>query len=52
MACVMQGQPQIATWTETHPGLRVARWTCRGTAGREMKARSGTYRANGAARRR
>ena len=37
-ACVMQGQPQIATWTETHPGLRVSRWTCRGTGGREMKA--------------
>ena len=38
MACVMQGQPQIATWAETHPGLSIERWTCRGTHGREMKA--------------
>lgn len=36
--CVMQGQPQIAGWLETHPGLRVARWTCRGPGDREMKA--------------
>lgn len=38
MACIAQGQPQIAGWIETHPGVRVARWTCRGTRDREMKA--------------
>ncbi len=38
MTCMLQGQPQIATWTESHPGLRVERWTCRGSSGREMKA--------------
>ncbi len=38
MTCMMQGQPQIAAWTETHPGVRVERWSCRGTNGREMKA--------------
>jgi hypothetical protein len=37
-ACVMQGQPHIAGWMETHPGLAVQRWSCRGTANREMKA--------------
>ncbi len=34
MACVMQGQPQIAAWIETHPGLQVSRWTCREPAAR------------------
>lgn len=38
MACVVQGQPQIAGWIETHPEVRVTRWTCRGTRNREMKA--------------
>ena len=32
MACLMQAQPQIAAWSETHPGLRVARFTCRDSA--------------------
>jgi hypothetical protein len=38
MACMLQGQPQIAVWTEAHPGLRVARWTCRDSATRLTKA--------------
>jgi hypothetical protein len=38
MACVMQGQPQIAGWIETHPEVRVRRWTCRGIRDKEMKA--------------
>jgi hypothetical protein len=29
MACLRQAQPQIAAWTETHPGLQVSRFTCR-----------------------
>jgi hypothetical protein len=36
--CVMQGQPQIAAWAETHPELRVARWTCRDNAQRFTRA--------------
>ena len=38
MACVMQGQPQIAAWTETHPGHRIARWTCRDATNRSERA--------------
>ena len=38
MACMMQGQPQIAVWSEAHPGLRVARWSCRDSATRVTKA--------------
>ena len=38
MAFVMQGQPHIAGWIETHPGVEVQRWTCRGIRNREMKA--------------
>ena len=38
MTCMMHGQPQIANWAETHPGLRVQRWTCRGASEREIKA--------------
>ena len=38
MACMMQGQPQIATWSETHPEVRVTRWSCRGLNERGMKA--------------
>lgn len=28
MACMMQAQPQLAEWLETHPGLTVTRWSC------------------------
>jgi hypothetical protein len=38
MACLMQAQPQIAVWSETHPELRVARFTCRDSAARVTKA--------------
>jgi hypothetical protein len=38
MTCMMQGQPQIAAWSESHPTLRVARWTCRDSATRLTKA--------------
>ena len=38
MACLMQAQPQIAAWAETHPGLRVARFTCRDSATRTTRA--------------
>jgi hypothetical protein len=38
MTCLMQAQPQIAAWSQTHPGLRVARFTCRDSATRLTKA--------------
>ena len=38
MACLMKAQPQIAVWSETHPGLRVARFTCRDRATRITRA--------------
>lgn len=28
-ACVMQAQPQLARWSEEHPGWAVRRWSCR-----------------------
>lgn len=38
MACLAQGQPQIALWIEQHPGLAVARYSCRDVNGREQRA--------------
>jgi len=38
MTCMMQAQPQIAVWSESHPGLDVARWSCRDSATRLTKA--------------
>ena len=38
MPCLMQAQPQIAAWAETHPGLRVARFHCRDSTTRITKA--------------
>jgi hypothetical protein len=38
MACMMQAQPQIAVWSQTHPELRVARFTCRDPATRVTRA--------------
>jgi hypothetical protein len=38
MACMMQAQPQIAVWSESHPELRVARFTCRDSATRVTRA--------------
>ena len=37
-ACLMQGQPQIAVWCEEHPGLSVARYSCRDVSARDQKA--------------
>jgi hypothetical protein len=28
ISCAVHGQQQIAEWGQTHPGWRVARWTC------------------------
>jgi hypothetical protein len=28
MACVMGAMPELATWRETHPNWRIARWRC------------------------
>jgi len=38
MACMMQAQPQIAIWSQSHPNLRVARFTCRDSATRITRA--------------
>ena len=28
-ACMMYGQGELAKWTISHPGWRIAKWTCR-----------------------
>lgn len=28
MACSMAAQPELARWTEAHPGWNVTRWKC------------------------
>lgn len=28
MTCLMQAQPRLAEWSNTHPGWRVASWRC------------------------
>lgn len=37
-SCILQAQPHLAKWAETHPGLVVARWTCQTRERREIKA--------------
>ena len=27
-ACLMRAQPELAKWTETHPGWSISRWRC------------------------
>jgi len=38
MTCMMQAQPQIAAWAQTHPELTVSRFSCRDSATRFSKA--------------
>jgi hypothetical protein len=38
MTCLRQAQPQIAVWSESHPWLRVTRFTCSDTARRITRA--------------
>jgi hypothetical protein len=28
VGCMMTAQPQLALWSERHPGHRVVRWSC------------------------
>ena len=28
MTCLMQAQPRLAEWVETHPDWRIGRWRC------------------------
>lgn len=35
--CMLNGQAEIAKWTEGHPGWAIQKWTC-GPAGRTAKA--------------
>lgn len=37
MACMMAGQPQMAQWSEQHPGHKVKRWSCRMVNTAEVK---------------
>jgi hypothetical protein len=37
-SCMVQAQPQLAQWAETHPALTISRWTCQRTDTREVKA--------------
>ena len=38
MACMMQAQPHLAQWSETHPDLEIARWSCTTSDRREIRA--------------
>jgi hypothetical protein len=38
MSCMMQAQPQLAEWCESHPNLQVKRWSCRNASEREIRA--------------
>lgn len=29
LACMMGAMPELATWRETHPNWRIARWRCK-----------------------
>lgn len=38
MACMIHAQPQLAEWSETHPELTIARWSCQYSDRRKIKA--------------
>jgi hypothetical protein len=38
MACMVQSQPQLAEWSEAHPDLSIARWSCQFVDRRQVKA--------------
>jgi hypothetical protein len=38
MGCMMQAQPQLAEWCESHPKHSVVKWSCRRAADREIRA--------------
>lgn len=37
MGCMMTAQAQLAQWSETYPGHRIERWSCRPVARGEAK---------------
>lgn len=37
-ACMQQAQPELARWSQTHPGWRIARWSCEDPETRAVKA--------------
>jgi hypothetical protein len=37
-SCMLQAQPQLAQWSEAHPTLQVARWSCQAADRRQVKA--------------
>ncbi|WP_118133503.1 hypothetical protein [Oceanicella sp. SM1341] len=36
MACAMGAQPELAKWSETHPGWTIAQWKCQSVREREI----------------
>jgi hypothetical protein len=38
MLCLMQGQAQLATWTEHNPGWHIEKWACRNPVSAEVDA--------------
>lgn len=38
VSCMLQAQPHLAEWAETHPNLTVSRWSCQHVDTREVKA--------------
>lgn len=38
MVCALQGQAELAAWTDVHPGWRIERWTCRTHDGSRLEA--------------
>ncbi len=37
-ACMMQAQPRLAEWLETHPRVTITRWRCVWADSRAIKA--------------
>jgi hypothetical protein len=38
MSCLMQAQPQLAEWSQSHPSHEIKRWSCRNASDREIRA--------------
>ena len=38
MSCMMQAQPQLAQWSETHPDHHISRWSCVPSDSRPIRA--------------
>ncbi len=36
MACVMQAQPELAEWSNSHPAFQIAKWKCQDSRRRKI----------------